>query len=331
MVNRTRFREQCSKTLGFPHGPPTSPPPQHLSWNVASILLHDEAAYELLEKDLRVKTLRALQKSTERQEELYALDWNHPCYFFLPHELSEDFDLNLWAVPVYPDRDHYFFVATDFRFGIFGDCVQRTMHVFGEELLTAFASDLPKLFNKTDCWIGEKRIRELELLAGGWRQLTYVEKDEFWDDFDAEFQFFSNGRPCAIVEPTPSRTWDISSWYGEETMEQSQFEAALGRHLCAALKQVTDVEGQEVVSMDPLRWYNHFATNPQHLRVNVWTHRLIPADNYCILLSRDLRFGMVGHPLERTICVFGEDLLDALEHSRSFSTAHLIRKDGKPV
>src|SRR6185436_19784150 len=43
-----------------------------------------------------------------------------------------------------------------------------------------------------------------------WRSLDAEEKDRYWNRFDAQFRFNAGTQPRAILEPTPSLTWDTS-------------------------------------------------------------------------------------------------------------------------
>jgi hypothetical protein len=107
-----------------------------------------------LEIDLNLKTLAALQESTSTDEHVYAMDWQHPCYLFRPHQPFEaavavsaiDPTPDTWQVPVLPNGDYYIFLATDFRFGIFGHPREHTISLFGDVLLNALAQHPPLLF-----------------------------------------------------------------------------------------------------------------------------------------------------------------------------------------
>ncbi len=48
----------------------------------------------------------------------------------------------------------------------------------------------------------------------------------------------------------------------------------------------------------------------------VWRIPVYPNGDYPIFLAEDFRFGIFGHPWERTCCIFGAELLAALEAGR---------------
>jgi hypothetical protein len=89
--------------------------------------------------DLNSKVLLALQQSTAVDEWINYLDWQHQCYRFLPHACWMDRD-------VIPNGDYAIFLATDYRFGIFGHPWEQTICIFGEPLLSRLLRLGPKLF-----------------------------------------------------------------------------------------------------------------------------------------------------------------------------------------
>src|SRR5262249_46118064 len=146
-------------------------------WDISPIYLQTNEDFARLEEDLTLKALRAFRACTPPGEELYVLDWNHSCYFFDPHGGVTDASESSWAKPVLPHGDHSLYLARDFRFGIIGDCVDRTMCVFGEPLLAAFAEDMPLIFHKQAKPPEQQKALRAGWGALGWRQLTADERD----------------------------------------------------------------------------------------------------------------------------------------------------------
>jgi hypothetical protein len=101
-----------------------------------------------LERDLNAKTLGALQRCLRPEQFVYALDWQHTCYYLYPHKFAEANELEAWRVPVLPNGDYYIFLAEDFRFGLFCHPWEQTICVFGKELLDAFTVNMPEIFSK---------------------------------------------------------------------------------------------------------------------------------------------------------------------------------------
>ena len=74
-------------------------------------------------------------------EEIYALDYNHPAYAYVPGEdhlmvcRDKAQSADLYFPTYHPDGNHYFFVAKDLSFGWFGHPWQKRLILFGDRLL----------------------------------------------------------------------------------------------------------------------------------------------------------------------------------------------------
>ena len=73
-------------------------------------------------------------------EELIALDWQHPAYRYSParHVLSDA----EWTIPVFPNGDYYGHMTTDLRWGTFGHPWQQWLCIWGTDLVQALAVEL---------------------------------------------------------------------------------------------------------------------------------------------------------------------------------------------
>lgn len=316
--------------FGYPVQSSFTTPFPSITWDIASIYLYKNSHFDQLECDLTLKALEALKKCTKQGEELLALDWNHPCFFFDPHLGITDARPTSWAVPVLPNGDHYIFLAEDLRFGIIGNCVDRTMCVFGQELLDSFSAIPPVMFSKPT-WTFEQQCEKERLWAKQcWQRLTVDEKDELWERFDAKFAFYqrrTNTDSPATVEPTPSVTWAVES---APTLCEGGT-ADLTLKVLAGLQKVTK-PGERLYALNFLHWYNHYRFDPHRLKsadLDSWALPVYTNDNYSIFLAPDFRFGFFGNPLEKTFCVFGQELLDAISNDRPLIFERVVRKDGK--
>jgi Protein of unknown function (DUF2716) len=92
--------------------------------------------------DFYEHALKAFQETMPLDGRLYALDWQHTCFWFYPHHFDK-----VWSIGL-PDGDYAIFISEDFSFGYFGPPWERTICVFGEELLEAFQKYPPQLFKK---------------------------------------------------------------------------------------------------------------------------------------------------------------------------------------
>ncbi len=122
-------------------------PAPSVTFDISGFYRRDPRASEAMEWDLNLCVLEALRRCTGPSRWLYALDWQHDAYRFYPHRRFEHSDPRAWLVPVLPNGDYYIFLAEGFEFGIFGHPWERTMCVFGPELLGAIGESKPLLFD----------------------------------------------------------------------------------------------------------------------------------------------------------------------------------------
>jgi hypothetical protein len=319
-------------TFGYPERGVFTTPMPSVTWDISPIYLRAKEDFERLEGDLTLKALAALKECTRTGQELLALDWNHPCYFFDPHGGVSDASPSSWAVPVLPNGDHYLFLAQDFKFGIIGNCVDMTICVFGPELQEAFAADPPLIFNKPTWSYEQRREKERRWAEQGWQRLSVDEKEDIWERFDSQFDFYrrkANPDSPAISEPTPSLTWAIASTQARHEEEV----ADLTLKLLAGFQAVTR-PGERLYALDWLHWYEHYTFDPHRLASagrDSWALTAYPDDNYAIFLAPDFRFGVFGNPLEQTLCIFGRELLEAMGDDLPIVLGSVVRKNGKGI
>lgn len=79
-------------------------------------------------------------------KEIYALDWQHDCFIFNPHEnipfntewYDENRDCNVYFPTYYPNGDYYAFVSTDYSYGLMGHPWKSEIYVVGNKLIDLF-------------------------------------------------------------------------------------------------------------------------------------------------------------------------------------------------
>jgi hypothetical protein len=140
---RFRWRRQYERGKG----PYIREPIPSVTWSIAHAFGPQR---EQLEVDLNLKMHRALRRCTKPDLRLFALDWEHPCYWFWPRRFTDAADREAWKVPVLPDGDYYIFLAENFGFGLFGHPWEQTLCVFGQDLLTVLEQDRPLLLAKRE-------------------------------------------------------------------------------------------------------------------------------------------------------------------------------------
>lgn len=270
---------------------------------------------EEIERDLGQKTLAALRECTKPGEEILCIDINHQYYFFNPHHENASMDPSSRAIPLLPDGDTYVFLAEDFRFGIFGNCVDQTMCVFGEPLLDAFSSRMPIAFQRSIGTAQERKELESKWEATGWMRLPGGEpNDDLWDDFVEQFQFQLNRMDGPrIQEPSTSITWSIATAFNAPE-QRADLEADLTQKILNAMCCAFPPD-ESLYAHDVVKWTEHYTFYPHRIKSvtrEEWALPVFPDECFTIMLTADRTAGIFGDPLDQTMCIFGETLLDAI-------------------
>ena len=160
--------------------------------------------------------------------------------------------------------------------------------------------------------------------GSAWTELPELDYDRYWDRFFREFKF----RPDVslfpgIKEPTPSITWSIESAWLDPDPLMRKTHSSFNEAMLPAFKRVI----AESASLIVLEWHGTcYKFRPRQYSGSFipigndngedetasWKVAVIPDGEYYIFLSEDFRFGTFGHPWESTICVWGEELLEAM-------------------
>lgn len=90
------------------------------------------------------QAIDAFIEITTPDEEIYALDWQHECYYFDPRRLSvnymRDDGSSNTKISFIPDGDYYIFLTKDFENIWFGHPWEKTITVIGDRLIGAVKS-----------------------------------------------------------------------------------------------------------------------------------------------------------------------------------------------
>ena len=81
-----------------------------------------------LESDLNGRMLAAFRHCLSPSERLYALDWQHPGYWFDPHGAFDPSDPDGWKVPVFPAGDYYIEISAP-DFNVFAQAVKASANM----------------------------------------------------------------------------------------------------------------------------------------------------------------------------------------------------------
>ncbi|WP_246594970.1 DUF2716 domain-containing protein [Actinoplanes auranticolor] len=146
-----------------------------------------------------------------------------------------------------------------------------------------------------------------------WQPIPMDADDRYWDLFYQRFAF----RPGmaswpAIDEPRPSVTFDLGPIFAGSHPQFMAGTAAINSLALVALTRVLEPDASVVVldwQHQTYRFWPHlFACQPDQR----WPTTVVPNGDYYIFLTEDMSTGTFGHPWERTLCVFGEQLVSAL-------------------
>ncbi len=166
-------------------------------------------------------------------------------------------------------------------------------------------------------------------LPPGWSFLDRCEEAEHWSRFTNKFGELRPGLTArdwpAIVEPTPSVTFDLSTGVTTPARATARFDAVNAE----AIRCFLDIaEATELVVLD---WQHsgyrldvaaHAAAVDSTWRVPVY-----PDGGYYTFALPDFSEGTFGHPWEQSLCVFGSRLVNTLGETLS-SWLPRVRVDG---
>ncbi|WP_008825491.1 DUF2716 domain-containing protein [Haloplasma contractile] len=118
----------------------------HVIYDISHIW--KKSSFDSLCKDLEDKMLEVFKFITHNYEEIYALNWQHESYKFNPRgEMPRD-EFGEWLVPILPDGDYYFFIEKDFEWGYIGHPWQKTITIFGDELIEGIKLNKPCMLDR---------------------------------------------------------------------------------------------------------------------------------------------------------------------------------------
>ena len=143
-----------------------------------------------------------------------------------------------------------------------------------------------------------------------WRPIDY---DEAWTAFDSRFDFkpdyYERAMP-AIRLPQDSVVVDLEPVVAEDG---PRFASGFDAINAAALRAFVWLAGdEELVALD---WqHQSFRYSPaQHALADVsWGVSVFPDGHYYVHTTPDLRWGTFGHPWQRSLTIWGEDLVSSL-------------------
>jgi hypothetical protein len=180
---------------------------------------------------------------------------------------------------------------------------------------------------------GAKPLRSI--VNPAWEQLSRVADEPAWYWVYDKLGFWPSTYPNAwpgFREPEPSLTWDLSS--GDADRSSAEFRLGPDAVKEDDVAKLALQALRDCVQPDEWVWALHW----QHQSFRFWPHRMddagrwpvpvFPRGDYHLFLAQDFRFGTLGHPWERSLCVFGKELVDAVESHGNGELSTVLRRDG---
>jgi len=131
-------------------------PMESVTFDLAPLFDNEGPTFAAGADAINAEALRAFV-SVFHDEDLFALDWQHPAYRFRPDRWALSSDPE-WNIPVFPNGDYYAFFNDDFTSGTFGHPWEQSLCVIGEPLIESLGASLAT-------WLPVLRRGE----RGGWR------------------------------------------------------------------------------------------------------------------------------------------------------------------
>ena len=160
-----------------------------------------------------------------------------------------------------------------------------------------------------------------------WIELKESEEQAVWKKVYKDFKFKpSITKFPSFKVPSPFITYDISvynNWSGDFKEFDEIYKDLEEKSLCA-FKELTNND-EYFYALDwqhPSYWGNSFLKFPKDEEFDEWTIPIFPDGDYYFFIQKEFNWGLLGHPWEQTITIFGKDLIQAFKkhNPRMFKT-----------
>lgn len=172
-------------------------------------------------------------------------------------------------------------------------------------------------------------------MNSAWEQLSRAADEPAWYWVYQALEFSPSTYPSAwpgFREPRPSLTWNLAADDADRRSADFRFgpysvkEDDVARIALHALRECVRPEEWVWALHWQQRSYRFF---PHRLgESEQWQVPIFPAAGYPLFLAWDFRFGTLGHPWERSLCVFGQDLVESVERHAKSALSSVLRRDG---
>lgn len=96
--------------------------------------------------DLHEKIISAFINSTNVEDRVYALSWQHESYLFDPRMEFEKNEFDEWFIEVFANGDYNFFITSDYKNCLFADGVNMVLMYYGKNLVSYLEDHKPQMF-----------------------------------------------------------------------------------------------------------------------------------------------------------------------------------------
>jgi hypothetical protein len=143
-----------------------------------------------------------------------------------------------------------------------------------------------------------------------WRPVDY---DEAWAPFNARFEFrpdYYEHRQPAIRMPDRCLVVDLEPVFGHEG---PRFAAGFDAINAAALRAfVWLAEDEELLALDWQHQTYRYSPARHAVADLPWVTSVAPDGDYYIHTTLDMRWGTFGHPWQRALSIWGDELIESL-------------------
>ncbi|AMB89046.1 MULTISPECIES: DUF2716 domain-containing protein [Bacillus] len=160
-----------------------------------------------------------------------------------------------------------------------------------------------------------------------WIPLTDKELKYAWKTFDQEFKFNpSISRFPGFQAPSPYITYDISAYFEDPSLLSAD-EDLEKKALLSFQENITGT-GEYMQVLDwqhECYWITPYGSFEKD-EFGEWRVPVLPNGDYYFFLSKEMTWGLLGHPWEQSITIFGEGLIDSFTRHRPLLFQRKIRE-----
>ncbi|GLJ04131.1 DUF2716 domain-containing protein [Bacillus sp. YKCMOAS1] len=160
-----------------------------------------------------------------------------------------------------------------------------------------------------------------------WIPLKDNELKFAWKTFAREFKFKpSISRFPAFQAPSPYITYDISAYFEDSSLLHAD-EDLEKKALLSFQENITGTD-EYMLALD---WQHEcYWITPYGLfekdEFGEWKVPVLPNGDYYFFLSKEMDWGLLGHPWEQSITIFGEGLIDSFSRHHPLLFQRKIRE-----